>query len=162
MAALARRLQLIHAEPGDRWMQTALKVAFATSDMKHVDQHFGATKSFAIYALNEERAGLAEAMEFGPAEATGHDPDRLAARIDALEGCIAVYCLAVGASAIQQLKSRGVQPVKISAETPIGELLETLQQELRDGPGGWLARALNTGKADASRFDQMEAEGWEE
>ena len=162
MAALARRLQLVHAEPEDRWMETALKVAFATSDMKQVDQHFGATKSFAIYALNEGRAGLAEAVEFGPTEATGHDPDRLAARIGALEGCVAVYCLAVGASAIQQLKSRGVQPVKIHAETPISELLGALQQELRDGPGGWLARAVKGSNADAARFDRMEAEGWEE
>ena len=162
MAALARRLQLVRGEPEDRWMETALKVAFATSDMKHVDQHFGATRSFAIYALDAERAGLAEAVEFGHAEATGHDPDRLAARISALEGCIAVYCLAVGASAIRQLKSRGVQPVKISSDTPIGELLGTLQQELRDKPGGWLARAIGAAEADASRFDQMEADGWEE
>ncbi|MEW8498888.1 MAG: nitrogen fixation protein NifX, partial [Candidatus Thiodiazotropha taylori] len=80
-----------------------------------------------------------------------------------LNGCIAVYSQAVGASAINQLKLKGIQPVKISPGASISSLLESLQQELREGPGSWLARAVkNTMPADPSRFDEMEQEGWEE
>jgi nitrogen fixation protein NifX len=143
-------------------MSTALKVAFATSDMKHVDQHFGAAQSFAIYAFDQEKSCLVEAVEFGKLEMDGNE-DKLAVKIDALDGCIAVYSQAVGASAINQLKAKGIQPVKISPGAPINGLLATLQDELKQGPGSWLARAIqNTMPADPSRFDQMEADGWDE
>ena len=89
--------------------------------------------------------------------------DKLAVKIDALDGCIAVYSQAVGASAINQLKAKGIQPVKISPGADISGLLAALQEELRQGPGSWLARAIQQATpADPSRFDQMEADGWEE
>ncbi|PVV10226.1 MAG: nitrogen fixation protein NifX [gamma proteobacterium symbiont of Ctena orbiculata] len=160
--SLTRRLQLVGCNTEDRWMSTALKVAFATSDMKHVDQHFGAAQSFAIYAFDQEKICLVEAMEFGKLDMDGNE-DKLAAKIKALDGCIAVYSQAVGASAINQLKAEGIQPVKISPGAAISHLLLTLQDELRQGPGSWLARAIqNAMPADPSRFDQMEVDGWEE
>jgi nitrogen fixation protein NifX len=143
-------------------MATALKVAFATSDMKHVDQHFGAAQAFAIYALDQEKACFVEALEFGKLAMDGNE-DKLKEKIDALKGCIAVYSQAVGASAINQLKARGIQPVKITPGEAISGLLASLQEELRQGPGSWLARAIQSATpADPSRFDQMEADGWEE
>ncbi|MET0048130.1 MAG: NifB/NifX family molybdenum-iron cluster-binding protein [Sedimenticola sp.] len=143
-------------------MATALKVAFATSDMKHVDQHFGAAQSFAIYAVDQEKVCFVEANEFGKLAMDGNE-DKLAAKIAALDGCIAVYSQAVGASAIQQLKAQGIQPVKVSPGSEIRELLANLQDELRQGPSSWLAKAIaSTIPVDPSRFDQMEEEGWEE
>ena len=143
-------------------MKAALKVAFATSDMRHVDQHFGAAQSFAIYAVDLEHVCLVEASEFGRLDMDGNE-DKLAAKIAALDGCVAVYSQAVGASAIGQLKAKGVQPVKVSPGAEISDLLESLQDELRQGPSSWLAKAIAaTMPVDPGRFDQMEAEGWEE
>jgi len=160
--ALQRRLQLVQCNTEDAWMASAIKVAFASSDMKQVDQHFGAAKSFAIYAVNPEQLCFAEAVEFGKLEMDGNE-DKLAARIAALDGCVAVYSQAVGASAINQLKNCGIQPVKVSPGAEINDLLESLQQELREGPSRWLARAIAEQlPADPSRFDDMEAEGWDE
>ncbi|MCB1774536.1 MAG: nitrogen fixation protein NifX, partial [Gammaproteobacteria bacterium] len=103
-----------------------------------------------------------EANEFGALQMDGNE-DKLATKIEALDGCIAVYSQAVGASAISQLKARGIQPVKVSPGAEIGDLLESLQQELRDGPSSWLAKAVAAVQpADPSRFDRMEAEGWDE
>lgn len=163
---LTRRLQLLDtsndSSTGANWMDAALKVAFATSDMKTVDQHFGAAQSFAIYALDMEKTSLVEVTEFGRLDMDGNE-DKLAEKIRVLEGCIAVYSQAVGASAINQLKAKNIQPVKVSPGADIRYLLKTLQQELRQGPGSWLARAIaSTMPADAARFDQMEDEGWEE
>ncbi|MET0085297.1 MAG: NifB/NifX family molybdenum-iron cluster-binding protein [Sedimenticola sp.] len=159
---LQRRLQLVGCNTEDQWMATALKVAFATSDMKHVDQHFGAAQSFAIYAVDQEKVCFVEANEFGKLAMDGNE-DKLAAKIAALDGCIAVYSQAVGASAIQQLKAQGIQPVKVSPGSEIRELLANLQDELRQGPSSWLAKAIaSTIPVDPSRFDQMEEEGWEE
>ncbi|MGD2118582.1 MAG: NifB/NifX family molybdenum-iron cluster-binding protein [Chromatiales bacterium] len=143
-------------------MSTALKVAFATSDMKHVDQHFGAAQSFAIYALDQEQVCFVEAAEFGQLDMDGNE-DKLAAKIDVLKDCIAIYSQAVGASAISQLKAKNIQPVKVSPGADIRELLASLQEELRQGPGSWLAKAIaSTMPVDPARFDQMEDEGWEE
>lgn len=159
---LRRRLQLVACNTEESWMESALKVAFATSDMQHVDQHFGAAQSFAIYALDQDKAALVEANEFGKLDMDGNE-DKLAVKIAVLEGCIAVYSQAVGASAIKQLKAKGIQPVKVSPGATIEDLLASLQDELRQGPGSWLAKAIAaTLPADPSRFDGMEADGWEE
>ena len=164
--SLTRRLQLVDSQPqtenGEVWLDTAIKVAFATSDMKHVDQHFGAAQSFAIYALDMDRISFLEASEFGRLDMDGNE-DKLAIKIDILQGCIAVYSQAIGASAINQLKAKQIQPVKVSPGVLIDDLLESLQEELRQGPGSWLARAIaSTLPADHARFDQMDEEGWEE
>jgi nitrogen fixation protein NifX len=160
--SLTRRLQLVGCATEAKWMATALKVAFATSDMKQVDQHFGAAQAFAIYALDQENSCFVEAVEFGKLSMDGNE-DKLADKIEALNGCVAVYSQAVGASAINQLKAKGIQPVKITPGAAISDLLASLQEELKQGPGSWLARAIQQAtQADPSRFDQMEADGWEE
>ncbi len=159
---LQRRLQLVGCNTEDQWMTTALKVAFATSDMKTVDQHFGAAKSFAVYAVDQDNACVVEANQFGQLAMDGNE-DKLAAKIQALEGCIAVYAQAIGGSAITQLKNKGIQPVKVSPGAQISDLVESLQDELRQGPSSWLAKAIAaTMPANPKRFDEMEAEGWEE
>jgi nitrogen fixation protein NifX len=160
--ALERHLKILDSGTEASWMDAALRVAFASTDMKHVDQHFGAAESFAIYVVDMERTQLLEVAQFGQLEQDGNE-DKLAAKLDALEGCIAVYSQAAGASAVAQLKARGIQPVKVSAGAPIADLLVTLQEELRSGPAAWLARAIDSQRpVDPSRFDQMEADGWEE
>ena len=162
MMTLQRRLQLVGCNADDRWMAAALKVAFATSDMQRVDQHFGAARSFVIYAVDQERICFVEANEFCQPEMDGNE-DKLVAKIAVLGGCSAVYCQAIGASAISQLKANGIHPVKVVPGTLIGETLVSLQDEMKQGPGGWLANAMRHSiLADPSRFDEMEAEGWQE
>jgi nitrogen fixation protein NifX len=105
---------------------------------------------------------LLEVAQFGQLAQDGNE-DKLTAKMNALAGCVAVYSQAVGASAVGQLKSRGIQPVKVSAGASIEELLASLQQELRAGPAAWLARAIESQKpVDPTRFDQMESDGWDE
>ncbi len=160
--ALQRHLKIVDSGTEANWMDAALKVAFASTDMKQVNQHFGSAESFVVYALDMERTQLLEVVQFGQLAQDGNE-DKLVAKLDALTGCIAVYSQAVGASAVAQLKSRGIQPVKVSAGAHIEDLLESLQEELRSGPGAWLARAIEAQKpADPDRFNKMEAEGWEE
>jgi nitrogen fixation protein NifX len=144
------------------WMDTAIRVAFASTDLKQVNQHFGAAESFALYAVDRDRAQLIEVVQFGQQVMDGNE-DKLAVKIAALEGCVAVYAQAIGASAAGQLKTQGIQPVKVSAGAAVPDLLESLQEQLRLGPGSWLAQAIERQKpADPGRFAEMEAEGWEE
>ena len=159
---LERHLKILDSGTEASWMDAALKVAFASTDMQQVNQHFGSAESFAIYVVDMERSQLLEVVQFGQLEQDGNE-DKLAAKIDALEGCVAVYSQAVGASAVAQLKSSGIQPVKVSPGAPVAGLLAALQDELRSGPNAWLARAIDSQRPiDPSRFDAMEEEGWDE
>lgn len=160
--ALQRRLKVLRPGIEDKWMDTAVRVAFASTDMQQVNQHFGAAESFALYAIDMERIELIEVVQFGVLEMDGNE-DKLAAKINALDGCIAVYSQAVGASAVSQLKQHGIQPVKVTPGASVPDLLESLQEQLREGPSAWLARAIEAQKpADPDRFQDMEAEGWDE
>lgn len=143
-------------------MESALKVAFATSDMITVNQHFGSAKSFAVYAVNRDASQLLEAAQFGVLAQDGNE-DKLSVKIDLLAGCAAVYCQAIGASAINQLIANGIQPVKVHEGSKITDLVTDLQNELIAGPSSWLAKAINKYKTpDPARFSTMEEEGWEE
>jgi len=140
----------------------SLRVAFASSDRVFVDQHFGAASAFAIHSVDAHASALVEVAEFIETAMDGHE-GKLAAKIELLAGCAAVYCQAVGASAVQQLLAKGIQPIKVPDGTTIDALIGVLQRELRAGPSGWLAKALARGSPrDADRFAAMEEEGWQE
>jgi nitrogen fixation protein NifX len=159
---LERRLRLVKTGAKSIDMENSVKVVFATSDMKRVDQHFGAAGCFAIYAVSPQSARLVEAVQFGRLAHDGNE-DKLAAKVDAVEGCIGVYCLAAGASALTQLGAMGVQFLKVAHGTRIADLIGSLQAELRHGPSAWLGRAIGQHKpARPGRFDEMEREGWVE
>lgn len=161
--SLKRRLTIVDSSTEARKMEpTALKLAFASTDMKHVDQHFGSAKSFVIYAVDIEDARMLEVIQFGQLAQDGNE-DKLVDKINALEGCVAVYSQAVGSSAVAKLKADGIQPVKVAAGTDISDMLESVQEELRSGPATWLARAIEAQRpVDPNRFKAMEQEGWEE
>jgi nitrogen fixation protein NifX len=137
-----------------------LKVAFATDDRARVNQHFGASVGFAIFALDGVRAKLVSVAEFAEESMDGNE-NKLPAKIAALSGCAAVYCLAVGGSAVRQLIASGVQPIRLEEETSIERLLTELQKAVREGGVPWVEKALGRNK-DEGRFDRMAEEGWQE
>ena len=76
-----------------------LKVAFASTDRTRVNQHFGAAEGFVIYEVTPDKATLVGVAEFAE-EAMDGNEDKLGAKIDFLDGCTAVYVMAIGASAM--------------------------------------------------------------
>ena len=143
-------------------MDTAIKVAFATTDMVHVNQHFGSAKSFAVFAVDPENSEMLEAAQFGELAQDGNE-DKLSVKLQLLDGCAAVYCQAVGASAIKQIVNHGIQPIKVHEGCTIKELISDLQNEMKSGPSSWLAKAISQHKGpNLARFDEMETEGWQE
>ena len=159
---LQRKLKIVNDAPFDEEAAPAIKVAFASVDRRHVDQHFGAAGGFVVYRVSSAGYELVEIAQFGVLDMDGNE-DKLAAKIQALQGCIAVYCQAVGASAIGQLRAKGIQPIKVAPGTLINGLLRSLQQDLIDGSNPWLSRAIAAqNPRQTSRFEAMEAEGWVE
>lgn len=146
-------------------MTPTIKAAFATSNRHHVNQHFGAASGLLIYAVTPEQATLLEFAQFGEFDQDRHE-DKLAAKLALLRGCAVVYCEAVGGSAIQQLLTAGVQPLRVESGTSISFLLTELQAALRSDAPAWLHRSIarqrETGDQAGARFAAMEAEGWQE
>jgi nitrogen fixation protein NifX len=161
--ALQRQLRVLDGASGAETAEPrGLKIAFATSDLKHVDQHFGSAERFAIYLVEPERSMLLEVAQFGDLAQDGNE-NKLLEKLVLLDGCAGVYCQAVGGSAVRQLLSLGVQPFKVTEGTEIAGLLSALQKELRTGAAGWATRTLARLKTkNDGRFDAMEADGWEE
>lgn len=153
-----RHLKLIHCTEAPKM---SVKIAFASSDRKVVDQHFGAAESFALYELAEDDARLIEVVQFHDSDTVmdGHE-GKLASKIALLDGCAAVYCNAVGGSAIKQLLAASIQPMKVEEGTSIDALLCSLNQIMKTEPPVWMAKAMKN--RDSGRFDDMESEGWAE
>jgi len=154
-----RHLKLVHST--EKAAAMSVRIAFASSDRRVVDQHFGAAEAFCIYRLAQDDARLVEVAEFHDNDVAmdGHE-GKLAGKIALLDGCAAVYCNAVGASAIKQLLAAGIQPMKVEEGTLVDELLCGLNQSLKDSPPAWLAKRLQ--HKDDDRFAAMAAEGWSE
>lgn len=139
-----------------------VRIAFASSDRVEVDQHFGSAESFAVFEIAAGTSQLLEVVEFIDTAQDGNET-KLPAKIATLSGCAAVYCLAAGASAVKQLLASGIQPVRIDEGSTIERLIADIQAEMKSGPTGWLQKALRANEpTDVKRFDEMEAEGWQE
>ena len=139
----------------------SVRVAFATSDLRRIDQHFGSAERFAIYEIEAEHARLVEVAEFGSQKQDGNE-NKLLEKFVLVEKCAAVYSLAIGPSAVRQLMGLGVQPIRVPEYTTISALVGELQHELKEGASGWLARAMQSKQKDANRFDEMASDEWQE
>ena len=139
-----------------------LKVAFASTDRTRVNQHFGAAEGFAVFEVTPDKATLVGVAEFAE-EAMDGNEDKLGAKVDFLEGCAAVYVMAIGASAIKKLMAKGIQPIRVDEIDGIDELLAEIGRAMREGGVAWIDRAVagQEKTKDESRFAAMEAEGWE-
>jgi nitrogen fixation protein NifX len=156
----ARRLAIVHDSDETIESTPTLRVAFASSDRKTIDQHFGSATSFVVHAVAATSSRFLEVLEFAPELQDGNE-GKLAGRIEALSGCNAVYVQAIGASAVGQLRSKGIHAQKAERGTPIGLLITQLQQQIASAPPAWVSAAI-AGTKDPDRFDAMEEEGWDE
>ena len=163
MSPFSRQLRVVHEPAANEQADTpTLRIAFATSDKHKVDEHFGSCSCLQILAVSAHHQQLDTLCTFslGP---NGHDDGKLLTRLVALDGCAAVYCLAIGPSAIRQLISAGIQPVRLEQPATIAILVAELQQQLRGSPSGWLARVLALkGRNQGDRLHALAADGWQE
>ena len=146
-----------------------LRVAFASTDRIHVDMHFGSAERLVVFDISPGRADLIGVGQFVLAEQVGADgraglantvEDKVAAKLDFLQGCSAVYAASIGTSSIRRLMGAQIQPVIVDNGHDIEDLLNEVSLALVHGGLAWVDRAkARTRPAD--RFDAMAAEGWQ-
>jgi nitrogen fixation protein NifX len=140
----------------------SLLAAFATSDLRNIDEHFGSATRFAVYRVFADRDKSVSVTSFEAAQQDGNE-NKLGAKIAALEGCVAVFCQACGGSAIRQLMAQNIQPIKVDAGTTIAATLAFLRGEVAAPTAPWIVKALTrASKHDEGRFAAMASESWQE
>lgn len=112
--------------------EESILVAFASSDMNQVNEHFGTASRFFIYRISATRTALESVCEFDRAKRDGNE-DKLGPRLEALSGCNSIHCIAVGASAVRLLIKRGIYPIQHEESQTIKALLNTIQNRLTEG-----------------------------
>ena len=117
-----------------------MKVAFASTDKVHVNEHFGRAEQFYIWDIGPEESefsGVVQVSTEGSDEA-----DRIEARCAGLADCALVYVAQIGGPAAARLVQKKIHPLKSKTEEPIMEVIEKLQAVLNGTPPPWLRKAL--------------------
>lgn len=137
-----------------------MKIAFATKDAVHINEHFGWAKHIDVYEINQEGYRFLKRLEFyGDLENEDHD-DKLLPKLKALADCTIVYVAAIGAGAAARIINTGITPIKAnSEEDKIEDILSQLLKTLKGNPPPWLRKAL---KKELSTPDVIEVEDEEE
>ncbi len=141
---------------GDKTMESALRVAFATKDMEEVNAHFGGAKEFVVYNVSKEGYEVSEVIKTDTSEL--EDDDKTNFRVRALKGVNIMYCESIGGTAAAKVIRAGIHPMKVSAPTPIEDLLKNLVQMINGNPPPWVKNIIQMTTEHDVRQDRW-AEG---
>jgi nitrogen fixation protein NifX len=129
-----------------------MKVAFATTDGKQVDEHFGRAGMFAIYEITEtghrfvEMRKFAEGMDMAVVDTKDrgalHD-DAVQDKVDRLADCKLIYLTEIGGPSAARLVKKGIMPMKVKEVISIESALSQLAATVRQSPPPWLRKAMN-------------------
>ncbi|ABA89341.1 nitrogenase molybdenum-iron cofactor biosynthesis protein NifX [Syntrophotalea carbinolica DSM 2380] len=118
-----------------------MKIAFATSDNETIDQHFAQANQFAVWEIASDQASFSGLEEI---EATDDNvDDKINARLKVLGDCTIIYVTQIGGPAAARLVANKIHPVKSKGEEKIEDVVDKLQQVLKNNPPPWLRRAMN-------------------
>lgn len=117
-----------------------MKVAFASTDKIHIDEHFGRAENFLIWEIGPEEAAFSGVLQV---KSAGEDEEnRIEARGAALADCALVYVAQIGGPAAARLVAKKIHPIKSKECEPIAEVVVKLQEVLRNNPPPWLKKAM--------------------
>jgi nitrogen fixation protein NifX len=136
-----RRLDLVdpHRKRG-----IAMKVAFASTDKVHINEHFGMAPNFVIWEIDPDEARLVGVAQV--AATSDDEDDKVAARLAVLADCAIVYVTQIGGPAAARLVANKIHPVKSKDAEKIAEVIEKLQHVLRTNPPPWMKKTMLRGE----------------
>ena len=128
-----------------------MKVAFATTDGIHVDEHFGRAGRFAIYeftkngysSLDDRVFSVGRDMLVEGTRGLGslHD-DAVQGKVEKVSDCDIIYMTSIGGPSAARLVKKGIMPVKVKGKMRIEEEAVKLMETIRNAPPPWMRRAL--------------------
>jgi nitrogen fixation protein NifX len=123
-----------------------MKVAFASTDKVHVDEHFGHAEEFYIWEIGPDQALFSGVVQVKSETEVGHSDDKIEARGAALADCALVYVGEIGGPAAARLVAKKIHPIRSKEQEPITVVVEKLQDVLRNNPPPWLRKAMLKGE----------------
>ncbi len=132
-----------------------MKVAFATTDGKMIDEHFGRAGTFAVYDVLETGHCFVEMRTFaeGKDMAVVDTKDRGALhdeavqhKVDRLADCKLIYVTEIGGPSAARLVKKRIMPMKVKEVVPIESALGQLVVTIRQSPPPWLRKAMGKNK----------------
>lgn len=124
-------------------------IAFASSDGQAVDQHFGWSKKFYLYEVDDQSSSFF--AEVDSSEEPQEEKAKLNYKIGTIEEADIMYCTQIGPTASKMVQSAGIHPVRVAEGEGIEDAIEKVKEMLRDNPPMWLLRAFHKAKARAVR-----------
>ena len=119
-----------------------MKVAFASTDKVHIDEHFGHAEEFYLWEIGPDQATFSGVVQVKAETEIGHSDDKIEARGAALADCALVYVAEIGGPAAARLVAKKIHPIKSKQQEPITVVVEKLQDVLRNNPPPWLRKAM--------------------
>ena len=117
-----------------------MKVAFTSRTGDMIDEHFGTASHVFVWDLYPERSEFIGKVSILSGD--GDEEDRIAARANAVAGCVIVYTQLIGGPAAARLVARRIHPLKTTVEVSVAETIAKLQDVLRGTPPPWLRKAM--------------------
>jgi nitrogen fixation protein NifX len=121
-----------------------MKVAFASTDKVHVDEHFGHAEEFYLWDIGPDDAAFSGVVQVKDEE--GYIDDKIEARTSVLADCALVYVGEIGGPAAARLVQKRIHPIKSKDHEPITVVVEKLQEVLKGNPPPWLRKAMLKGE----------------
>ena len=119
-----------------------MKIAFASTDNIHVNDHFGWCKCYYLYEIKDDTFTFLKALP-SPNE-IAEEGDKLSYKIQCLEDANIVCASHIGPRASLMVKSSGIFVLKTEKEDePIEALLNTLIALKNSNPPLWMQRFLH-------------------
>ncbi|MFB1009250.1 MAG: NifB/NifX family molybdenum-iron cluster-binding protein [Sulfurospirillum sp.] len=119
-----------------------MKIAFASTDNVHVNDHFGWCKCFYLYEIKDDTFTFLKALP-SPNEIES-EGDKLSYKIECLEDANIVCASHIGPRASLMVKGSGIFVLKTEKENePIETLLNTLIALKNSNPPLWMQRFLH-------------------
>jgi nitrogen fixation protein NifX len=116
-----------------------MTIAFASVDGKHINQHFGWSKSFYLYRVDKETYSFIE--EIDSSQEIEAENQKLDYKIGCIDSADIMYCSQIGPKASKMVQSAGIYPVRTSEDEKISDAIARIQETLNtDNPPPWLLR----------------------
>jgi nitrogen fixation protein NifX len=128
-----------------------MKIAFATTDGKNVDEHFGRAGMFVIYEVRENGHQFVEMRKFadGMDKSVTDTKDRgpihdsaVQSKVEKLADCKLIYLTEIGGPSAARLVQKGIMPMKVKAPLQIASALAQLDETIKKSPPPWLRKAI--------------------
>jgi nitrogen fixation protein NifX len=139
----------ITVESGTR-LGDAMKVAFASKDMKNINAHFGGAKEFTVYNVSKDGFELDGVIKTDTDDLEGDDKTDF--KVKTLSGVSIMYCESIGGTAAAKVIRGGIHPMKVDQPTPIENILKDLVKMVNDNPPPWIKRVMNIETKDDKRL----------